>query len=135
MSSLLFLAGIVITVAFYITEKGYIQLLIGAIKHGDDLEKQLELHFIGIGLTGRISQESNKGALLWSITSKNRLRRLYFMICLLFLIAAIGTSGSVLRDVASNILGGKASFSTISGGSLRDVSSAKGKELTQVQRP
>ncbi len=134
-SSLLFVAGIVIVVAFYITEKGYLQLLTGAVKHGSDLEKQLELHFIGIGLTGRISQENDEGSFFWSITNMGRVRRLYLIICLLFLTAAIATSGNILRDMASNILGAKASFSAIPGGSLRDLSSAKGNDLTQARRP
>jgi hypothetical protein len=91
-ASLLFLAGLVVLFGFYLTEKGYHNLLVGAVKHAEALESQLEPSIKGIQLCQRITASSHSKIFFIPWNSTWRIRVFYLVIAGLFVTAFFVTA-------------------------------------------
>jgi predicted secreted acid phosphatase len=80
-------AGLFIILAFYVTEKGYHNLLIGAVEHAEELETRLDPMVSGIRLGHSISAASKKPILFMKLESAPRIRFFYGILCALFGVA------------------------------------------------
>jgi len=93
--SFLFTAGLFIILGFYVTEKGYHNLLVGAVKHAAALENQLDPLVSGIKLGQSISAASKAKILFMSLRSAQRIRLFYAILSALFIGAAYVTAQGV----------------------------------------
>jgi len=101
----LFIAGLFIILAFYITEKGYHNLLVGAVKHAEGLETQLAPAVCGVGLSQSISKASAAPILFMALKSAYRLRLFYGILCALFISAAVATT-QIAPSIPNNTAAG-----------------------------
>lgn len=99
LASILLVFGLILWLSFYFVDQvWYHRLLIGAVKHGEELERAIQSQLPEAGLTMAISQASpyrlslGRGKLqrTWVIHSKIKLRIFYAIGSLALTIAAIG---------------------------------------------
>lgn len=91
LTTVILFVGFLILIPFYITEKGYHHLLVGAVKQAIDLETKLKDEIPGIALSTRIKEESHSRIFFVIHQSADRIRWFYSILGVIFLLATVLT--------------------------------------------
>ena len=106
LSSVVCVFGALMILAFYSMDWGYHQLLLGAVKYGEQIEKELKGVFSGVGLTHAISESSKKKKFLFFFptSSHTRLRGFYGLLAITMIAASLGAHYAATTSVVSGAM-------------------------------